>query len=155
MIILGIDPGTVRVGYGVIKKDGGLSMLACGLVGDADKNTTDRLSHIGNEIKGLIKRFKPDAVGVEKVFFSKNKKTALAVAEARGVIVFTAGNMGVPVFEFSPTDIKSVVAGDGRCDKRTLERIVCITLGEKSIDGPDDISDALAVAIRTSFEFAK
>lgn len=152
MIILGIDPGTVRVGYGVIQKGGDLSMLACGLIGDVDRSSADRLSYIGNEIKNLIKKYKPDAVGVEKIYFSKNKKTALAVAEARGVIVSTVNNLGVPVLEFSPTDIKSVVAGDGRCDKKTLEKIVCITLREKSIGGPDDISDALAVAIRASFE---
>jgi len=90
--------------------------------------------------------------GVEKVYFSKNKKTALSVAEARGVILYTARKLGVPVLEFTPTDVKSVVAGDGKSDKASLAKIVGITLGEKNIDGPDDVSDALAIAIRASFE---
>jgi len=152
MIFLGIDPGTVRMGYGCIKKDGGLSLVGCGLIGDAEKEPLDRLVHLGNEMRNLLEKYKPDIVGVEKVFFSKNKKTAFSIAEARGVILFATGSAGVPVVEFTPSDIKRVVAGDGRCDKKTLMRIVSMTLGEPKIDGPDDISDALAVAIRASFE---
>jgi len=152
MVILGIDPGTVRVGYGCINKDSGLTMIACGVVGDIKKSRVDRLHHIGNEIKRLIKTYNPDVVSVEKVYFSKNKKTALSVAEARGVILFVAREMSVPVLEFTPTDIKRVVAGDGRSDKTALAKIVEITLGEKNIKGPDDVSDALAIAIRASFE---
>ena len=152
MIFLGIDPGTVRVGYGFIKKDGGLRAIEYGLIGDESKSPAERLAHIGDELKSLIKKHKPDVVGIERVYFSKNKTTALSVAEARGVIIFIAESMGIPVLEFSPTDIKSVVAGDGRCDKEALRRIVEITLEEKKIEGHDDISDALAVAIRASFE---
>ena len=155
MIILGIDPGTVRAGYGVVRKTDALRLVACGVVGDESKGSMERLAHIGKSLQALIKRHKPDVVGIEKLYFSKNKKTALAVAEARGVIVFTAARAGLPVLEFSPTDIKSVVAGDGRCDKRALRKIVAMTLGEKDIDGPDDVSDALAVAIRTSFEYTE
>ena len=152
MIILGIDPGTVRVGYGLIKKDKGLTMVACGIVGDMDKNHIDRLAHIGAAIRELIKKYKPDLMGVEMVYFSKNKKTAMSVAEARGVILFAAREAGVPVVEFSPSDVKRVVAGDGRADKKSLAKIVEITLGVKNIDGPDDVTDALAIAIRASFE---
>jgi len=152
MVVLGIDPGTVRVGYGCINKNSDLTMIACGVVGDAKKDNADRLLHIGNEIEKLIKTYNPDVVGVEKVYFSKNKKTALSVAEARGVILYTARKLGVPVLEFTPTDVKSVVAGDGKSDKAALAKIVGITLGEKNIDGPDDVSDALAIAIRASFE---
>ena len=152
MIILGIDPGTVRVGYGLIKKDKGLTMIACGIIGDASKDRVDRLAHIGIAIRELIAKYKPDLIGVEKVYFSKNKKTAMDVAEARGVILFAAREADVPVLEFSPSDVKRVVAGDGRSDKKNLARIVELTLGEKKIDGPDDISDALAIAIRASFE---
>lgn len=152
MIILGIDPGTVRVGYGCIKKDRGLTMVACGIIGDADKDHIDRLAHIGNAMKELIGKYKPDLIGIEKVYFSKNKKTALSVAEARGVILFAARELDVPVVEFTPSDVKRVVAGDGRSDKKNLAKIVKLTLGEKNIDGPDDVSDALAIAIRASFE---
>lgn len=106
-------------------------MIACGVVGDAKKDNADRLLHIGNEIEKLIKAYNPDVVSVEKVYFSKNKKTALSVAEARGVILYTARKLGVPVLEFTPTDVKSVVAGDGKSDKASLAKIVGITLGEK------------------------
>lgn len=152
MIILGIDPGTVRVGYGCIEKSGGLSMIACGLVGDDTKDHIDRLVYIGEEVKKLIDKYKPDLMGIEKVYFSKNKKTAFAVSEARGVILFVAKQMNVPILEFTPSDVKRVVAGDGRADKKSLTRIVAMTLGEKHIGGPDDVSDALAIAIRASFE---
>jgi len=152
VIILGIDPGTVRVGYGCINKDNELTMIACGVIGDIRKEHVDRLYYIGNEIGKLIKTYNPDVIGVEKIYFSKNKKTALYVAEARGVILFVARKMGIPVLEFTPTDIKRVVAGDGRSDKAALAKIVQITLGERHINGPDDVSDALAIAIRTSFE---
>lgn len=155
MIFLGIDPGTVRVGYGVVKKDNGLSAVSYGLVGDKDKEPSERLAHIGEEIKKLIKKYNPDVVGIEKIYFSKNKKTAISVAEARGVIVFVVESMGIPMLEFTPSDIKRAVAGDGSCDKESLRRVVSITLGEKNIDGPDDISDALAIAIRASFEQIK
>jgi len=155
MVIIGIDPGTVRVGYGVIKKSGGLKSLEYGIIGDENKNAAERLAHIGDEIAALIKKYKPDFVGIEKIYFSKNKKTAISVAEARGVIVFVVKNMGVPILEFTPSDIKRVVAGDGKCDKYALRKIVAITLGEEKIDGPDDASDALAIAIRASFETRK
>jgi len=152
MIILGIDPGTVRVGYGCIEKNGGLSMIACGVVGDETKDHIGRLVYIGEEVRKLIDKYKPDLMGIEKVYFSKNRKTAFAVSEARGVILFIAKQMGVPVLEFTPSDIKRVVAGDGRADKKSLTRVVMMTLGEKHIEGPDDVSDALAIAIRASFE---
>ena len=156
MIILGIDPGTVRVGYGVIEKRGhALKTIDCGIIGDKDRDAMERLAYIGSEIKALIKKCGPDIIGIERIYFSKNKKTAISVAEARGVIVFVAKNMGIPILEFTPNDIKSVVAGDGRCDKESLRKMVAITLGERKIDGPDDISDALAIAIRASFENLK
>ena len=156
MKILGIDPGTVRVGYGIIEKRGrALKTIDCGIIGDKDKSAIERLAYIGTEIRALIKKHKPDLMGVERIYFSKNKKTAISVAEARGVIVFVAKSMGVPIMEFTPSDIKSVVAGDRRCDKESLRRMVAITLGEKKIDGPDDISDALAIAIRASFDTPK
>ena len=152
MVFLGIDPGTVRLGYGCIKKGVSLELVSYGVIGDASKNHIDRLSYLGGEVRKLIKKYKPDVLGIEQVYFSKNKKTALSIAEARGVVLFVASSLGVPVLEFSPSDIKRVVAGDGRCDKKALTKIVAMTLGEKEIKGHDDASDALAIAIRASFE---
>lgn len=152
MVILGIDPGTVRMGYGCIEKNRGLRTIAYGVVGSAEKGAAERLVHIGSEVRKLVKKYNPDVIGIEQVYFSKNKKTALSVAEARGVILFVAKSMGVPILEFTPSDIKRVVAGDGRCDKKALKKVVLMTLGEENITGPDDVSDALAIAIRASFE---
>ena len=142
MIILGIDPGTVRVGYGCIKKDRGLTMVACGIVGDANKDHIDRLAHIGTAIRNLIEKHKPDLIGIEKVYFSKNRKTAMDVAEARGVILFIAREAGVPVVEFSPSDVKRVVAGGGRSEKKSFAKSVVFTIGEKNVDGPGDNAHA-------------
>ena len=152
MTILGIDPGTTRMGYGLINTNPSLEYIDCGVIGDDTANYLDRLLYIGDEFEKKIKEYKPSVIGIEKVFFSKNKKTAISVSEARGVILFLSRTNGVPVFEFSPSDIKRSVAGDGACDKATLSKMVSITLGIDKIPGHDDASDALAIAIRTSFE---
>jgi crossover junction endodeoxyribonuclease RuvC len=152
MIILGIDPGTTRLGYGVIKKDLGLGFIDCGVLGDKTLDEHERLVFLEKELKKLIVRYKPNLVGLEKVFFSKNKKTALLVAEVRGVILALLKRRGIIVLEFSPSDIKKAVAGDGFCDKNALARIVASSLGVKNPSWQDDASDALAIAIRASFE---
>lgn len=153
MIILGIDPGTTRMGYGVIKSERSSKLIACGILGNETVGSQkERLGIINKELEKIILKYKPDMISIEKLFFSKNKKTALSVAEARGVVLAVSDRANIPTLEFGPSDIKRVVAGDGRCDKRTLARIVALTLGVESIPGPDDVSDALAVAIRASFE---
>ena len=152
MIILGIDPGTTRMGYGVIESGSKPRLVTCGVIGNTNKLPGDRLVLIGVELEKIIKTYNPDLVGIEKVFFSKNKKTAISVSEARGVALFVTGVAGIPFLEFAPSEIKSVVAGDGGCDKQVLSKVVCMTLGVDSIPGPDDVSDALAIAIRASFE---
>src|SRR3989344_2307923 len=107
MVILGIDPGTVRVGYGVIEAGGrALKIIDCGIIGDEDKEAHERLAHIGDQIRALIKKHRPEVVSIERIYFSKNKKTAISVAEARGVIVFVAKSMNVPILEFTPSEIK-------------------------------------------------
>ncbi len=152
MVILGIDPGTTRMGYGVIKSGRNPSLVSCGVIGDTKKSRSERLLFLGKELKKIIDENKPDLVGIENVYFSKNKKTAISIAEARGVALFVFEQAGIPVLEFSPSDVKRVVAGDGSCDKGVLSKIVSITLGVDKIPGPDDVSDALAIAIRASFE---
>ncbi len=149
-----MDPGTTRVGYGLIRKEGGkLTFIKCGILKTAlSTSQVDRLLTLEKELNQLIKRERPRVAGVEKLYFAKNKKTALGVAEARGVILLILAKLKVPILEFDPTDVKRTVAGDGHCDKKTLARMVAMTLSVKSIPGPDDVSDALAIAIRASFE---
>ncbi len=153
IIFLGLDPGTTRIGYGLIKKTGGkLSLIDCGAIEIKKPSVGERLVFLENQLAQIVKTHRPNIAGVEKLYFAKNKKTALGVAEARGVMLLCLSQLKVPMLEFDPTDVKRAVAGDGHCDKKTMARMVAITLGEKSLPGPDDASDALAIAIRASFE---
>lgn len=172
MIILGLDPGTNRTGYGLIEKNKrlsadsrglsnkgrdpaavkrGLRLITYGVI-EIKKSDYSRLKILGEKISAIIKKYKPDIAAVEKLYFSKNKKTALSVAEARGVIIFAASKAGIPILEFSPNEVKAAVAGYGKSDKKTVEKFTAITLGVPEIRGSDDASDALAIAIRASFE---
>ncbi len=152
MKILGIDPGTTRIGYGLIEKNGGARLIDCGFIDGGKVPRDKRLTLLERELIKLIKHFNPDLVSLEKLFFTKNKLTAMSVSEARGVIVLTIQKLGIPFSEFTPSDIKATVAGNGRANKEEVRRAVCYTLRVQSIPGPDDVSDALAVALRGSFE---
>lgn len=153
VVFLGLDPGTTRIGYGLVKKEGGkLSYINCGAIEIKKPSASERLVFLEKRLEQIIKAHRPRVAGIEKLYFDKNKKTALGVAEARGVMLFTLGKLKIPILEFDPTEIKRTVAGDGHCDKKTLARVVSMTLGVKSLPGPDDAHDALAIAIRASFE---
>ncbi len=158
-IIMGIDPGSVRIGIGIIVKNGSkLSLKYAGLLVDEKKLSKDagkRLLHIEKSLKKIIKKEKPDAVGVEKLFFSTNKKTAFPVAEARGIIIKTLAEYDISIFEFSPNQIKLSVAGDGRATKNGVAKMVSLTLNTSVKYATDDITDALAAAITTAFIYKK
>ena len=150
-VILGIDPGTTRIGYGVIKKAGGaLKSLDYGVIEPGKGDS--RFRNLETKLNLLIKKYKPQIAGVEKIFFSKNKKTAISVAEYRGIILFILNKNVVKTLEFTPNDIKSAVTGSGKSDKKIVSRYVCLTLGLRRVLGYDDAADALAIAIRASFE---
>lgn len=149
MIVLGIDPGTHRIGYGAIRKEGGvLSLLEAGLL-PLDK-TLPRLSAIERALETCIFRLQPDRAGMERLFFTKNQKTAISVAQARGVLVNTLQKAGIPLQEFSPSEIKLAVAGTGTADKRAVAQMAFRFLSMKPSHLPDDVTDALAIAIAAS-----
>lgn len=153
MIILGIDPGTTIIGFGVIKKVGSrLGLVDYGVIKTGKENQEQKILKISKELEKLIQKHKPDIAGIETLFFSANKKTALSVAEARGAIILTLMQNGIVIKEFTPNNIKSTVSGYGKSDKRAMEKIVSLNLGIKDSNLPDDAFDALAIAIRTSFE---
>ena len=152
MKILGIDPGTTRIGYGLIEKNKGMKLLACGLINGEGIEKDGRLSHLENEVQALIDTHSPDLACIEKLFFAKNKKTASSVSEARGVILLVLQRSGVRFVEYGPSEIKAAVAGNGGADKRDVLQAVKWTLGVKEIPGPDDVSDAIAVALKGAFE---
>jgi crossover junction endodeoxyribonuclease RuvC len=149
VIVLGIDPGTAALGYGVIERNGGrLRPIDHGcLVTSPDSTLPERLRTIHELVAELIELHRPDLVAVERLFFSRNVQTAFAVGQARGVVLLAAAQAAVPVREATPSEIKSAVAGDGRADKEQIGRMVKLVLELDSIPTPDDAADALAVAI--------
>lgn len=151
MIILGIDPGTRRIGYGLIKKDGSaLSLVSAGLLSVTATNDADALLEIKMEADRIIRQNKPGLFVIEKLYFSKNQKTALKVAEARGALVLSAMEAGLPIEEFSPNEVKMAVTGYGSADKKAVLKMVRLILKTPSLKVIDDASDALALAIAGS-----
>ncbi len=151
MIILGIDPGYAIVGYGVIEKNdrtSKCSVIDYGAI-ETDKNESfpTRLALIQDGMKSLIKKFKPDAIAVEELFFNTNITTGIAVAEARGVIVCTAVQECGKLFEYTPIQVKQAITGTGKADKKQMQYMTKILLGLAKDPKPDDAADALAIAL--------
>ena len=148
MIALGFDPGTARLGYGVIASDPDPRAIDYGIVAtDADLPMAQRLVEIHEAVTELIQVFRPDAVAVERLFFAQNVTTAMTVGQARGVILLAAAQRGLPVAEYAPSEVKQAVVGYGKADKRQIQEMVRIMLGLESVPRPDDAADALAIAI--------
>lgn len=157
MIILGIDPGTARIGYAIIEKKNSddLNLIICGCLEPKSKEQKDRLGEISNLISDLISKYHPEILAIEKVFFTKNTKTVIGVSEARGVIINGANGANLKIFDFTPLEVKVAVAGYGRAGKEQVKTMVCRIL---KIDQPpklDDTSDALAIALTACYTGAK
>ncbi len=148
MIILGIDPGTKRIGYGLIEKNkDGIKFIDAGLLKIASANNLGALKETKDQVSALIKKFRPKILAIEKIYFAKNQKTGIQVAEARGVILATAIERGLAIREFSPNEVKAGITGYGLADKKAVLKMVKLLLKKPEIDVIDDASDALAVAI--------
>ena len=153
MIILGIDPGTAITGYGVIENNKGkLKAIDYGCIfTDKKLKMPERLDFLGEELKKIIKKYKPQAMAVEELFFFKNAKTIITVGQARGVILFIGKNIGkktgLDIYEYTPLQVKQAVVGYGRAEKKQVQSMVKAILGLKSTPKPDDAADALAIAI--------
>ncbi|MBE5746041.1 MAG: crossover junction endodeoxyribonuclease RuvC [Clostridiales bacterium] len=149
MIILGIDPGYAIVGYGVIEKIGNTTTcLDYGVITTHKDDTfPDRLVQIDDALDYLIEKYKPDCLAIEELFFQNNQKTAINVAEARGVIVVKAKKKIGKLFEYTPLQIKQALTGQGRAEKAQVQYMVKAILNLKEIPKPDDAADALAVAV--------
>lgn len=149
MKILGIDPGMAIVGYGLIEVEGdNIQLLASGSI-QTDKKLTDskRLLEIYNDLTTIVKKYEPDCASIEKLFFFKNQKTVIPVAEARGVILTVLETFNIPMFGYTPMEVKQVLTGYGRADKKEVEQMVRITLGDTKLPKLDDTVDAIAIAI--------
>ncbi len=148
-VILGIDPGLADTGFGVIKKTKSrLELIDYGCIRTKAKEPTeDRLLEIANFLDKIIKKYQPDVIAVEKLFFCKNVKTALAVGQARGVIILAAGKHQLQLHEFTPLQVKMALTTYGKASKNQVQQMVKIILGLKQIPKPDDAADALAAAV--------
>jgi crossover junction endodeoxyribonuclease RuvC len=149
-LALGIDPGTATTGYGLVRllRDGELVAVSYGIISTSkDTTASARLEMLFDQLNDLIKENKPDTAAVEKLFFQSNVKTALAVGQARGVIMLCLQKARVATFEYTPNEVKQAVAGYGGADKRQVQDMVRALLQLDSIPKPDDAADALAIAI--------
>jgi crossover junction endodeoxyribonuclease RuvC len=149
VIVLGIDPGTAALGYGIVEsRSGRLRMVDGGTFATKpDASLPQRLLAIHALLDELIALHKPDLVAVERLFFSRNAQTAFAVGQARGVVLLAAAQAEVPVREATPNEVKVAVTGYGAADKEQVARMVAVLLGLSEPPRPDDTADALAVAI--------
>ncbi len=149
MRILGIDPGIAIVGFGLIESDrGAMRMLQYGAVTtEAGLPLANRLVQIEDDMRALIQQLRPDEIAIEELFFSKNITTGIAVAHGRGVVLCTAERLGVPIFEYTPMQVKQAVVGYGLAEKRQVMDMTKRLLKLKAVPKPDDAADALAIAI--------
>ena len=149
MKILGIDPGMAIVGYALIESDNDkYELKSSGSVRtDKDLTTSRRLLEIFNDMCTIVENFKPDCASIEKLYFFKNQKTIIPVAEARGVILTVLEKCNIPVFEYTPIEVKQVLTGYGRATKKEVEQMVKLNLNCETLPKLDDTVDAIAIAI--------
>jgi crossover junction endodeoxyribonuclease RuvC len=149
VIVLGIDPGTAATGYGLVERNGShLRAIEFGVLETLpDATDGDRLVSIHAGVARLIEQHRPALVAVERIFFSRNVRTAFSVGQARGVVLLAAAQSGLPIFEYTPNEVKIAVTGYGRASKEQVQRMVRTILGLAEVPTPDDAADALAVAI--------
>ncbi|MBS4539674.1 crossover junction endodeoxyribonuclease RuvC [Clostridium sp. D2Q-11] len=149
MIIVGIDPGIAIVGYGVVEyKGNNFKVIDYGAITTpSTMSSPARLKSVYDDLTEVLLKYKPDAVAIEELFFNKNVKTAIQVGQARGVEILAAMNQKLDIFEYTPLQVKQGVVGYGRAKKRQVQEMVKILLNLKEIPKPDDVADALAVAI--------
>jgi crossover junction endodeoxyribonuclease RuvC len=149
-LALGIDPGTATTGYGLVRidPDGSLIPVSYGVIlTPKEASAPARLVILYDQLRDLLNEYKPEIAAVEKLFFSRNVTTAIAVGQARGVVMLCLQQSGIEAFEYTPNEVKQAVAGYGSAEKRQVQEMVRALLGLDSIPKPDDAADALAIAI--------
>ncbi|OGJ45507.1 crossover junction endodeoxyribonuclease RuvC [Candidatus Peregrinibacteria bacterium RIFCSPLOWO2_02_FULL_48_14] len=149
MRILGIDPGLATTGFAVLEvQNGTKKLLTTGVIRTAKNlNLSERLKEIYKDIQAIIKEYKPNTCAIEQIFFSKNITTGIQVSHARGVVLLALEQASVPYQEFSPSAMKRLLTGNGKADKKSIQKMLCLELGLKSVPKPDDAADALSLAL--------
>lgn len=155
MIIMGLDPGTARVGWGIIKETPqGPKPIAYGIIETKkEKSDDERLGDIYTAVSTLLSKYKPDTVAIESLFFATNAKTAIAVGQSRGVLLLTCSLAKIKTFSYSPLEVKRCITGDGKADKSQVQYMVTRQLHLITTPKPDDVSDALAIALTHAFSY--
>jgi crossover junction endodeoxyribonuclease RuvC len=152
MRFLGVDPGFSRTGYGLIEKRGDkLLLISAGVIEIKASNFQQKLLQLAGRFEKLLKKARPDVVAIEKIYFKKNAKTAIEVAQARGVLLLMIIKNKKPVLEYSPSEIKRLVALHGSADKKAVAKMVALILGQPKLPVIDDATDALAIAISAAY----
>lgn len=155
MIILGIDPGVARVGWAIVETHSPnpiAKTYGC-ITTEKTETHSDRLVQIHKAVTLIVKKFHPDCMSVEDLFFSTNAKTAMSVGQSRGVILLAAAQSGVPVVSYSPMTVKRTICGDGRADKKQIEKMVINILKLKQAPKLDDTTDAIAIAMTHAYSY--
>ena len=148
MLVLGIDPGTAITGFGLVKKDRRELLIDYGTITTpAGMDMPSRLCKINRELTAIINKYQPDAAAVEELFYHKNSKTVITVAQARGVALMTLAAGGLPIAEYTPLQVKQAVVGYGNAEKKQVQLMVQKILNMEELPRPDDAADALAIAI--------
>ena len=156
MISIGIDPGLAITGVGIIESEGNRhkTLHHSAITTDKSLSTPERIEKVYNEINQLLDEFKPDSMGIEQLFFNKNVTNGILVSQSRGVVVLAAQQRKIPIIDYRPQDIKTAVCGYGRADKTQVQKMVQSILGLEKVPKPDDVADALAVAICHSHSYS-
>lgn len=150
MIILGIDPGTARLGYGVVDNSDSQQPHAMDFgvfTTETGVDMPSRLLQLYEQLRELVLNYRPSVLAVEQLFFARNVTTAITVGQARGIVLLAAATSAVPVVEYSPSEIKQAVVGYGKADKPQMQEMVRLILGLTHVPQPDDAADALAIAL--------
>jgi len=148
VLVLGVDPGTAITGYALVRQEEELDLVDYGaIMTPAGTPLPDRLLVIHTTLTTLIERYRPEAVAVEELFFSKNVRTAMSVGQARGVVLLAAAQAILPVYEYKPAEVKQAVAGYGNAPKEQMQEMVRLLLNLDRVPEPDDAADAVAVAV--------
>lgn len=148
MITLGVDPGTALLGYGAVDSEPEPTALGYGVVATKpDRPMSERLVLLFDAVNDLVRRYQPDVLAIEQLFFARNVTTAIAVGQARGVVLLAAAQAGVEVAEYSPSEVKHAVVGYGKAEKSQIQEMVRLILHLPETPEPDDVADALAVAL--------
>jgi crossover junction endodeoxyribonuclease RuvC len=147
-IFLGVDPGYTRIGYGFVREYAGMfKPLDWGIIENPAKDPQGEKRASADRFAALVRRWKPSAAGVERLYFEVNKRSAMAVSEMRGVLLLVLAQHGVPTLEFTPLQVKQRICGHGRADKKQMQRMVAMLLNIRTAVEPDDAADALALAL--------